>query len=552
MSKLISNGYEFKPHEMPMMAGSPASPDLSAGYKAAYGIIGIYLSLVAGLQNGLLTASLAQIRGELSLTLEEGGWVQVAYFMTYACLSPFYFKLRQHFGLTRFMRWILSFLLLSNIMQALLASYEMELLARAMSGLATAGFMTLGIYYLMQMATGMKKLATTILGMGLSQLGNTISLIMLPFLYLDGDMHAVVYLQLGLTLLSLACIWALPLPPSIHKPSLVRMDLVSFIFIASGIACLCAFLVQGRIVWWDKPWLGGLLIGALALLTIAVLIERNRAQPLLDWAWIGTPQMLGFGLTVAFIRVLTSEQSVGASGLLTAVGMNNDQLVQYNLILLGASVLGLILSIVTLNVKDTRRPVVLSLLGIAIGAYLDTRIGMQTRAEQLYFSQALISFASFYFLGSMMLEGIIRAFSTSLNHIMGFITVFALSQTIGALAGSALFSAFITYQTQFYLGNIGTELSLTNPAVANQIQSLALTNGIADTQIAQSQAASSLVQSATSQATILAYTDLFGIIFAIAVAGVIGTGVPWLYRRYKGTHLLEKELAVLAKMMNQG
>lgn len=552
MNKLVSNGYTFKPHEMPMMEGSPASPDLSLGYRWLYFVIGLYLSLVSGMQNGLLTASLAQIRGELSLTLEESGWVQVAYFMTYAFLSPFYFKLRQHFGLTRFMRWILSLLLVSNLLQALLASYEMELLARGISGLATAGFVTLGIYYLMQAVSGMGKMAMAILGMGLTQLGTLISQILLPYLFADGDTYAIFYLQFALTLLAVTLIWALALPPSLHQPCLSLMDLVSFIFIAVGIACLCSFLVQGRIVWWDKAWLGELLIVALLCLGVATLIEYHRERPLLDWGWIATPPILTFGLTVAFIRVLTSEQSVGASGLLSAVGMSNDQLVRYNLILLGASLAGLILSIVTLNPKDTRRPVVISLLAIAVAAYLDTQIGSQTRAEQLYVSQALLSFASFYFLGSMMIEGIIRAFAAGLNQMMGFITVFALSQTLGTLAGSAFFSAFITYQTKYYLANIGTELTLTHPAVATQLQRLARTTGIADGQIAQAQAVSSLIQSANAQATLLAYSDLFGVIFLIALIGFAYNALSWAYYRYQGISLLDNELAILAKMMKKG
>ena len=44
-----------------------------------------------------------------------------------------------------------------------------------------------------------------------------------------------------------------------------------------------------------------------------------------------------FALTGAMVRVLLSEQNFGASGLLTTVGMNNDQLVTYYWVLTGAT-----------------------------------------------------------------------------------------------------------------------------------------------------------------------------------------------------------------------
>ena len=42
---LQSGNYTFKPHEMPMMAGTPASPDHPKKRRLAYLAIGILLSL---------------------------------------------------------------------------------------------------------------------------------------------------------------------------------------------------------------------------------------------------------------------------------------------------------------------------------------------------------------------------------------------------------------------------------------------------------------------------------------------------------------------------
>src|SRR3546814_6833550 len=59
-----SSDYEFKPHERPLMPGSPATPDHPFGRRIGYFVIGVLLGLAGGFSNGLLIANLPQIRSE--------------------------------------------------------------------------------------------------------------------------------------------------------------------------------------------------------------------------------------------------------------------------------------------------------------------------------------------------------------------------------------------------------------------------------------------------------------------------------------------------------
>ena len=62
------------------------------------------------------------------------------------------------------------------------------------------------------------------------------------------------------------------------------------------------------------------------LIGTAFLIEHYRRNPMLHTRWIGSRNLIKFALTGALVRVLTSEQNFGASGLLSATGLVNDQL----------------------------------------------------------------------------------------------------------------------------------------------------------------------------------------------------------------------------------
>ena len=103
--------------------------------------------------------------------------------------------------------------------------------------------------------------------------------------------------------------------------------------------------------------------------------------------------------------MLTSEQNFGASGLLSATGLVNDQLVTYYAVLSFATLMGAVLSIARLDPTDLRRPILVALAVIAVGAFLDTHSGLRTGPVNLYFSQGAIAFAAVYVMGPLLLEG---------------------------------------------------------------------------------------------------------------------------------------------------
>src|SRR3546814_6177317 len=90
--------------------------------------------------------------------------------------------------------------------------------------------------------------------------------------------------------------------------------------------------------------------------------------------------------------------------LLAATGLVNDQLVTYYAVLTAATLAGALLAIVRLDPTDLRRPTLVSLGIIAVGAFLDTHSGLRTGPMNLYVSQAMIAFAAVYFMGPLLME----------------------------------------------------------------------------------------------------------------------------------------------------
>ncbi|MGB3320750.1 MAG: MFS transporter [Sphingopyxis granuli] len=545
-----AGGYVFKPHERPLMPGSPASPDHPLRRQIFYLLIGLYLAIVGGFQNGLLIANLTAMQGHLDLTPVDAGWVTVAYNITNACMSILLYKSRQQFGIQRFVRAVMIALLIANFVQLFDAGYRMELVARGVSGIAASGLSTLAAFYMMQGLPQKLRIAGFLLAIGLTQVAVPLARAMSPLLLADGDIANLFVFQFALSLVAVGLVNILHLPPGETMRSFEKLDLVTFPMLAVGVGLLCAFLVQGRIQWWSTPWLGGALAAAVVLIGFAFLIEHYRANPMLQTRWMGSRDLVKFALTGALVRVLTSEQNFGATGLLSTVGLVNDQLVTYYVVLTAATLLGALLAIARLDPTDLRRPTLVSLGVIAVGAWLDTHSGLRTGPVNLYFSQAAIAFAAVYFMGPMLMEGLLRALTKGPSYLVSFVGVFSLSQTLGGLAGVAALSAFHTLRTKAHLMTLGQTLATTNPDLARGIETIAagLTGSISDPALRSATAASQVVREAAREATILAFNDVFFVIGSLAGIAFLIMLARWVYDRRRGHNPLAAELEALQKM----
>jgi len=558
----MSNEYQFKPHEQPFMVGSPATPDHPTRRKVFYLLIGIFIGITASFQNGLLVANLTQIQGEMGLTPVEGGWISVAYNMTNACITVLLYKIRQQFGMALFSKITLFSLLAATSLQWLVSShlldtsaiiiepYYLEIIARGLSGMVASAMTVLAIFYCLQGMPTAKRISGLILGFGLVQFGIPLSRIISPYLAVDGQLETLFLFELGLTLICFALINILELPPGNTEKVFEKLDFLSFAFFASGLAALAVFLVQGRIQWWTTPWLSYPLIIAVVTISIALWIETHRKNPMLQVRWMRSRNIIAFTITGAVMRILLSEQNVGAAGLLANLGYGNDQLITFYAVILAASVLALVISIFRTNAMDLRRPVIFAVALIAVGAWLDTDISLNSAPYMFYVSQFMIAFAAVYFMGPMVFEGMFRAIANGPAYIISFSVIFSISQTIGGLAGAAAIQAFTTIRTQIHYADMVSSFNLGDPALMAQVAGAGrmLSTQITDANQANVAAMGQVLQGIQRQATVAAYADLFFLMAIIASITTLILLLNYLYHRYHKRNPLAKELAAIAKM----
>ena len=518
---LTEEDWTFAPHERPAMPGSPGSPDHPTRRRIAYGAISILVGLTAGLGNALVSANTYTLQGALGLDPAEIAWLPTVYVMSNVSINLLLIKFRQQFGLRPFALLFVGLYVALTLAHLFVHDFWSAIVVRASSGMAAAALSSLGLYYMMQALPAKWRLKAVVVGIGVPQCATPLARLFSPELLAMSQWRTLYLFELGLALLSLAAVAALRLPPTTRQRTFEPLDFVTFTLYAGAMALFSAVLGLGRIVWWtNATWIGWSLIGAIPLLAAALWIEHHRVNPLLNTRWLASADIVRFAIVTLMARIVLAEQSFAAVGLLTTLGQNNDQLGTFFTIIFLASVAGVVLSAVTLDVERLAHPVMLAVGLVAVAAWMDAQSTSLTRAPELYVTQALIAFSATFFLGPALLFGMTRALKEGAGHIISFIALFGIINSVGSLAGNALLGTYQVVREKANSAAIVDAVDPTNPLVMQRLQAggAAVGRVIGDPGLRNAEGGALLSQAATREANVLAYDDVFRLVAVLAAA----------------------------------
>jgi MFS family permease len=526
----------WSPDEKPLLPGSPSTPNHPTWLRVCYLLVGILVSITGGLGNALVSVNLIALQGSLGVYSTEAAWLPAAYVMTNVSMNLLLVKFRQQFGLRLFTEFFLVVYALVTFGHLFVHDLVSAVGVRAAHGMVGAALSTLGLYYILQAFPKPIRLRGLVVAVGVTQLALPLAYVFSTELLEFAEWRGLYLFELGLSLVALGCVLLLKLPPGDRIKSFEKLDFLTFALFAPGMALLCAALTFGRLQWWfETPWIGWALAGAIALLTAAICIEHNRVRPLLNTRWLASGDIVRLVLSMILIRVVLSEQGTGAVGFLRAVGLTNDQMQTLFVIVLIASIAGIVLSALTLSPQHLSAPVVLALLLMAAGAFLDARATSLVRPEQMYLSQALLAFGGAFFIGPSLIALIGGVIANPAN-LISFSVVFGLSQNLGGLIGSAALGTFQIVREKFHSSILVEQLSQLDPLVAARIQSgaAAYARLLPDPAARTGRSLASLSATATREANVLAYNDVFLLIGCIALATAAWIFLHALWNRLYG------------------
>jgi MFS family permease len=499
----------------------PMSPARAAIYMAS----SLLLFLTQGLGMNLLNANIYQLQGSLSATTSEIAWLSAAYIAPYASMSIALFKIRMQYGLRRFAELSIVCFVLASVLNIFVSDLHSATVVRFLSGMAAAPLSTLGFLYMLEAFPAARKLSV---GLSLALMNTTLSApiarIISPPLMDLGGWHALYTFEMGLALMALPVVYLLPLTPPPRANVIQKMDILSYLLLATGFGCLAVFLTLGRLYWWfEVPWLGMLLAGSIAALTLMVTLELPRKMPLIDLRWVFSRENMHMAGILLLFRVVSSEQTTTAANFYMQLGLLNEQTQTMYAIILLASIAGGLVCTVLMLTRYVETAHVLALVLIATGAFLDSQSTSLTRPEQMYLSQAMVAAGAAMFLPPVMSKGFATAMAKGAPFIVNFLLIFLFTQSIGALVAQAALGTFVTLREKFHSNVLVEHILLTNPFVAQRVSQLSGSYGkvITDKSLLNAEGLQLLGQQVTREANVLAYNDAFLVIAIASVTGLV-------------------------------
>jgi hypothetical protein len=230
-----------------------------------------------------------------------------------------------------------------------------------------------------------------------------------------------------------------------------------------------------------------------------------------------------------------SEQTSGAVGFLTVVGLGPDQLHGLFVVILLAMIAGTAVSAFTLNMEKLNKPIAIALGLIAVGAFIDSHATVLTRPAQLYLSQAMIAFASAMFIGPALMIGISRVLQQGKQNLISFIVMFSVLQNVGGLAGSALTGTLQIVREKYHSNQLAADIVASDPQVTQRLAQLsgAYAHTLTDPALLKAEGVALLGRQVTQQANVLAYDDVFRVIAVLAALGCAWVTVTHLRPRWR-------------------
>ncbi|AMO49641.1 Major Facilitator Superfamily protein [Kosakonia oryzendophytica] len=514
---------EWAPHEKPVLLGSPSTPFHSTPRRIAYGIVGLLVCMTGALGNAMVTANLQNLQGTFAAWSTEIAWLPAVYVMTNVSINLLLVKFRQQYGLRAFTEGFLVLYVLVTFFHLFVNDLSSALIVRAAHGMVAAALSSLGIYYQIQAWPAKHRLKALTIGITGSTLAIPVArLFSTELLQLD-EWRGLYFFELGLALISLGCVIALKLPPGDRRKVFEKKDFITFFLLAPGIALVCAVLSLGRLDWWfEAPWIGWSLAGAVVLIVSAMVFEHNRSNPLLNTRWLSSGSIVRLGLIMLLIRIVLAEQNTGVFGWLQYVGLQNDQMTHLAWSILAGIICGIVASCLTIKPQRLAWPIITSLALMIIASLMDSQSTSLTRPDQLLVSQFLLGFASAFFIAPAMLAGIGGVVAEPRN-LVSFSVLFGMSQNIGGLLGSAILGTFQTWREKYHSSLLADQLTTLNPLVNERLQlySQLYQSMIGDSTLLSTQAVTQLQNVSTLEANILAYNDTYLLTASVATATLI-------------------------------
>jgi DHA2 family multidrug resistance protein len=476
-------------------------------------------AFMAVLDIQITNASLKDIQGALSATLEEGSWISTSYLVAEIIMIPLTAWLVQLLSARRLAVWVSLGFLVSSLLCSMAWNLESMILFRALQGFTGGALIPLAFTLTLiklpehHRAKGMAMFAMT------ATFAPSIGPALGGWLTENWGWEYIFYINIPPGLLMIAgLLYGLEKKPA-HWELLKSTDYAGIVTLGLGLGCLQVFLEEGH----RKDWLESNLIvslGSVALLSLVlfVILQLSRTHPLINLRILANRN---FGLS----SIASLGMGVGLYGSIYLLPLYLAQIQNYNALQIGEVIMWmgvpqLFLIPLVPQLMKVIPPKLLCALGFCLFGVASFSSGvLNPDFAGPQFNQIQVIRA----LGQPLIMVTISLIATAYiqpQDAGSASSLFNILRNLGGAIGIALLATLLDARTRVYFDYLREAVVPGNPQVAERLTQLAELLG------SDSAALGKLSEITHQQALIMAYNDAFhfvGIGLAVSMVAVLLT-----------------------------
>lgn len=458
--------------------GRIAPADLSKS--PLLGILGVILGAgIVTLTGRMISLGLADLKGHLGISFDEGAWVGTTYDMALMFIGPFTVYLGGLVGPRRILFSAATAFTVICTLLPFVHNYALLLVAIALGGLAS------GTFYPLTLTFALRNIPLRFLPFTVALYATFVdgAVNIAPTLYGFYRDHLswqwMFWNSALITPIMMFCIYyGIPATPA-PKRSSEPPSFAGFLYASAGFAMLLGAFEQGeRLDWWRSGVFTALFAGGSFLLLCALVRRLRRPNPLVDMPYLRqwNTILLGIGLFLFRFCLVTTIILIPQS--LAIHGFEADQIgpaVIWSAVPL--VVVTFVAALLLLANVDARLLLAAGFALMALGCYLNADLTSAWSASNYYRTELLTGVGqAFAFIGlvaAIILQGIFSGGLSKPQWILTFSAFFHTVRLFGGTVGAVAMGHFIAQREKLHSNLLGLHVQRGNWITDGTIQGLA-------------------------------------------------------------------------------
>jgi DHA2 family multidrug resistance protein len=480
-------------------------------------------AFMAMLDIQITNASLKEIQGSLSATLEEGSWISTSYLVAEIIMIPLTGWLINLLGLRRLALWVTSGFLVSSLLCSLAWSLNSMIVFRAMQGFTGGALIpmafTMAVLKVPQHMRSKTMAMFALTATFAPAIGPTLG----GWLTENWSWHYVFYINIPIGLIMLAGLMYSIDDEAPTWSLLKQTDYAGIVCLAVGLGCLQIFLEEGyRKDWLESDFIITLGVTSFVCMGAFIILQFSREHPLINLRILGE-RNFGLGGIVSFMT------GVGIYGTVFLVPIYLSQIHNYSPTEIGSVMMWtglpqlLVIPLMPTLVKYVapRLMCAFGLALISLSCIANSYLSPDFAGEQLIHTLVIRSLGQPFVMVTSSLIAMAYLMPRDASSASG---LYNLLRNLGGAIGIALLTTLLDNRSKTYFDYLREAIVPSNPQVAERLALLTEKLG------SQTAALGKLSETVHQQAQLMAYNDAFmavGIALSIAmIASLLTRPLP--------------------------